>query len=220
MKDELRTYYALRAREYDALYERSERQEDLHTLQGHVQRMLHNRDVLEVACGTGYWTKVAAATARSILATDINPEMLSIARDKNSSYTHVRFQSCDAWDLRGCPGSYDGGLAGFWLSHIHRSRIREWLSHVCGILTFGARVVLIDNRFVEGNSTPISTTDAEGNTYQERRLTGGSTHRIMKNYFSAEELRTFIPPEYEEAALLQLRYYWLFSLKRRLNPDV
>jgi ubiquinone/menaquinone biosynthesis C-methylase UbiE len=220
MKDELRTYYALRAHEYDALYRKPERQEDLDVLHGHVRRLLHHRDVLEVACGTGYWTRVIAPTARSILATDINPEMLSIAREKNLSNSHVRFHHCDAWGLTGCPGAYNGGLAAFWLSHVHRAGIQEWLSHFCGVLTAGASVVLIDNRFVEGNSTPISTTDSEGNTYQERRLTGGSTHRIMKNYFSAEELRTFIPTAYEEAALVELRYYWLFCMKRRSDGDV
>ena len=43
-------------------------------------------------------------------------------------------------------------------------------------------MVFFDNCYVEGSSTPLSRTDAAGNTYQSRRLDDGSTHEVLKNF--------------------------------------
>ncbi|HTD65456.1 MAG TPA: methyltransferase domain-containing protein [Candidatus Limnocylindria bacterium] len=79
----LAEYYAQRAPEYDRIYQKPERQVDLATLREFVAQTFAERSVLEVACGTGYWTQCIAATARSVVATDINDEVLAIAHAKN-----------------------------------------------------------------------------------------------------------------------------------------
>ena len=40
--------------------------------------------VFEVACGTGYWTEVLARSAASVFATDINDEVLAVARSMST----------------------------------------------------------------------------------------------------------------------------------------
>jgi hypothetical protein len=52
-----------------------------------------------------------------------------------------------------------------------------------------ARVVLLDNRYVEGSSTPVSEPDAHGNTYQLRRLADATEVRVLKNFPSKAQLR-------------------------------
>ena len=64
----------------------------------------------------------------------------------------------------------------------------------------------MDNRFVEGSSTPISEIDAQGNTYQLRRLGDGSQVRVLKNFPTEAELRSHLPPTLN---LKMLEYYWL-----------
>ncbi len=54
MQDPTTTYYARRAPHYDTLYTKPERQTDLAQLKQHLQTALSNRNVLEIACGTGY----------------------------------------------------------------------------------------------------------------------------------------------------------------------
>jgi ubiquinone/menaquinone biosynthesis C-methylase UbiE len=39
-------------------------------------------DVLELACGSGRWTPLLAARARSVTAVDAAPEMLALARQR------------------------------------------------------------------------------------------------------------------------------------------
>jgi ubiquinone/menaquinone biosynthesis C-methylase UbiE len=54
-------------------------------------------DVLEVACGTGYWTEVLIRSAATVLATDINEEMLSLARSRDIDPQRIVFQRADAY---------------------------------------------------------------------------------------------------------------------------
>ena len=94
-------YYRRRAREYERIYEKPERQADLATLRELVGHELAGHGVLEIACGTGYWTQVCAAQADSVLAVDLAEETLEIARAKEYPFGKVRFGKADA-SVVGC----------------------------------------------------------------------------------------------------------------------
>ena len=66
-------YYARRVREYDRVYAKPERQEELSKLRALLRRLLAGHDVLELACGTGCWTEVISTVVRSVVATDASP---------------------------------------------------------------------------------------------------------------------------------------------------
>ena|SRR5579872_934456 len=89
-------YYAQRAQEYERIYEKPERQENLRTLRAFVERTFSGKHVLEVACGTGYWTAILSRSAASITAIDINETVLEIARTKPLDRQRVFFQHADA----------------------------------------------------------------------------------------------------------------------------
>jgi demethylmenaquinone methyltransferase/2-methoxy-6-polyprenyl-1,4-benzoquinol methylase len=73
----------------------------------------------------------------------------------------------------------------------------------------GARVLFLDNRFVAGSSTPLARTDADGNTFQLRRLADGSTHEVLKNFPDEAELRTVLQPHAARVEWEASDYYWL-----------
>jgi demethylmenaquinone methyltransferase/2-methoxy-6-polyprenyl-1,4-benzoquinol methylase len=75
-------YYARRAPEYDRIYERPERQADLHRIQAWLGPQFQGRRVLDVACGTGYWTPFIAARAESMWGIDAAEATLQIARGR------------------------------------------------------------------------------------------------------------------------------------------
>jgi SAM-dependent methyltransferase len=176
-------YYARRVSEYERVYAKPERQFDLRQLEEFLTTVLARHDVLEVACGTGYWTQFIAKTARSIVATDINAEALEFAREKDYGACQVRLVKADAYSSL-CSETlrFTAGFHGFWWSHIPIERIDAFLGCFHSVLPVGAPVVMIDNAFVEGSSTPIGRRDENGNTYQTRRLQDGSSHKILKNF--------------------------------------
>ena len=204
----LAEYYAKRAPAYERIYQKPERQTDLQTLRQFVARTFVNRSVLEIACGTGYWTEVLARAAVSVAATDVNEEVLAIARSKPISPGKVSFQCCDAFRLEELSGEFDAGLAAFWWSHLTRTQLAEFLDGFHRRLKPGSLVVFIDNIYVEGSSTPISRRDAEGNTYQSRRLDDGSTTEVLKNFPTDEEIRAVLGLDVHQLLIQRLSYYW------------
>ena len=200
---ELVDYYRRRAGEYEAIYAKPERQADLAFLREHIPARLAGRRVLEVASGTGYWTVLVSQQAQRLVATDLAEEPMRIARSKSYG-VDVQFEFADAYALPDSLGRFDGALGVFWWSHIPLSRIDAFLSSLHKRLESGARVLFMDNTYVEGSSTPIAERDAEGNTFQMR----GST-RVLKNFPTERELRAAIEPHARAFAYRALQYYWL-----------
>jgi demethylmenaquinone methyltransferase/2-methoxy-6-polyprenyl-1,4-benzoquinol methylase len=205
------SYYAQRAAEYERIYDKPERQADLARLRSLVKHLFTGKDVLEVACGTGYWTEVVVQSAASVLALDVNDEVLDIARAKPLDRRKVRFQRADIYALPAFPDVFTGSLAVFWWSHVPKQRLGAFLRGLHRAFAPGTRVVFIDNVYVEGSSTPISRGDADGNTYQKRQLDDGSTHEVLKNFPTEQELCAAVADLACEARVEFLKYYWMLS---------
>jgi SAM-dependent methyltransferase len=209
----MEAYYARRAGEYESIYEKPERQADLARLRADIPALFKGERVLEIACGTGYWTSLIAAQAESVLALDYNDETLEIARGKSYPKANVRLERGDAYDLPRWPAPFSACYAGFWWSHIPLQRLDGFLASLEERLVPGARVAFMDNRYVPGSSTPLSRRDAAGNTYQERRLADGSRHEVLKNFPAEGELEARLGRHGSEVEVRRYQYYWLASYR-------
>jgi demethylmenaquinone methyltransferase/2-methoxy-6-polyprenyl-1,4-benzoquinol methylase len=208
---ELTAYYAARAKEYELIYAKPERQSDLARLRELVPRYLADRNVLEIACGTGYWTQFIAQLARSVTATDINVETLEIARTKPYPAGRVKIEQADVYQLPARDDRFTGAFAGFWWSHMKRRERRGFIETLHRALAPGAVVVALDNLYVPGSSTPIHHVDHEGNSFQQRRLDDGSTHLVLKNFPTQDELVADLDGLGGAAEYTALDYYWVLK---------
>jgi SAM-dependent methyltransferase len=200
-------YYEQRAREYDRVYDKPERQPDLVMLRDRVAELLNGRNVLEIAAGTGWWTTAIASTARRVHGIDLATGPLEVARSRTYG-CETTFEIGDA----------DAAFIGFLWSHLSRDELTRHLIGLARRLPRGARVVAIDNRYVEGSSTPISRTDADGNTYQQRVLSSGATHEVVKNFWDADTLLQIVRAsqvaESEASTDVELvDHFWLCHLE-------
>jgi ubiquinone/menaquinone biosynthesis C-methylase UbiE len=209
-ESELQSYYRSRAPEYDRVYLKPERQADLRDIERWLPRKLANEAVLEVACGTGYWTRFIAQSAVHVVAIDTSPETMRIAEDRVPA-GKVRFLVADAYDLPLDLGKFGAAFAGFWFSHVPRAKRRAFLHGLRALLMPRAKIVLLDNRYVEGSSSPITEADSEGNTYQMRPLNDGSMHRVLKNFPSEAELQSSLAGIGTGGTLSTWQYYWAFE---------
>ena len=210
---DMQHYYSKRAREYEQIYYKPERQHELEWLRERVPREFTGRTVLEVACGTGYWTQFIARTAKKVYACDINEPVLEIAREKPIARGKAEFFKADAITLEGVPRGCDAAFAGFWWSHVKKSGIEQFVANLSAVLAPGAVVGILDNQYAEGSSTPVSRRDAEGNAYQMRKLASGEEYEVLKNFPTAEELREAVAGVAREAHLETLQYYWFLSFR-------
>ncbi len=214
----MQAYYAQRAAYYERVYHKPERQSDLRAIErwiGAGDGPFAGRRVLEIACGTGWWTLHGPRAARDWLATDINPATLAVARAKALPGC-VRFAEVDAYTLDGLDGQrFDAALAGCWWSHVPLARLPGWLALLHSRLEPGARVVFLDNSFVQTSSSPITRRDADGNTYQERTLDDGSVHEVLKNFPSRDEAFALLGTCAFEREWIAHEHYWILSY--RLN---
>ncbi|MFX0066638.1 MAG: class I SAM-dependent methyltransferase [Candidatus Hermodarchaeota archaeon] len=183
-------YYKRRANEYEEIYYRADktRQEENRKITDAFKNLLKGRKTLEIACGTGYWTQFLSETAQSIVATDLVPDVLEIAKRKHYRCP-VSFLIEDAYNLSFDARTFDGGLANFWFSHIPKRKIDSFLEGFHRVLQCGSRVFMADNVFVPGiGGTLITKKGDEDNTYKLRQLKDKSEHLVLKNYYTVDEL--------------------------------
>jgi demethylmenaquinone methyltransferase/2-methoxy-6-polyprenyl-1,4-benzoquinol methylase len=208
--ESMRAYYAARAPIYDEVYLRPERQADLALLRAMIPAWFAGRRVLEVACGTGWWTQFIAPVAARMTATDGVAEPLQFARLRPGVGT-VAFVQADAFVLPDSLGTFDAAFAGLFVSHVPVERRQSFLAGLHARLAPGATVAFIDNTEAQCARLPVVERDAAGNGYQRRALPDGSTYRVLKNFPSEAELRAMVEGAGERAQYWRGAHFWAFS---------
>ena len=75
----------------------------------------------------------------------------------------------------------------------------------------GARVVMLDNSFVQTQSTPLIRRDADGNSYQNRSLDDGSVHEVLKNFPTCDQAFAMLGPRAHNEQWLAYTHYWVLT---------
>jgi len=187
-------YYRDRAKEYEEIYEWRDphRQEEQELMEKTLKELFVGRRVLDVGCGTGYWTQRVSWVAESITGIDINETVLDIARSKEYGCP-IEYRVMDAYNMS-FDEKFTGVMATFMLSHVLRKDIPGWLAHIHSFLEPGARVFFADNTYIEGIGGKLQTKPNDPNTYKLRTLNNGTQHLIVKNYYTTQELVDFFNP--------------------------
>ena len=213
-KDQI-TYYSERAEEYENIYSKPERQQDIPKVIDYLQKHFYNKDLFEIACGTGYWTQYICKTAKHIFATDINEKVIDIAKSKQLERENVEFRLADLFNLPKDLKDYEAGFGGFIWSHIPKQKLVGFLRNILSFIKPGGLVIFVDNNYVEGSSTPIYKTDEAGNTYQKRKLKDSSEHSIIKNFPSDEEVLSYIVPVGKDFEITRFEYFWAVKFYKK-----
>ena len=210
-------YYRARAPEYEQIYYRDvpERRKEINDQCENVRVIAKDKTVLDLACGTGYWSKVASATAKEVVASDIAPEMISQAKTKKYSCP-VEFLVSDLYHLPFKPHSFDLIILGFWLSHEPKQNYSVLIDSIIAPLKPGGQIWMIDNNPpAEGPRSDYTSTDEDGNNLKLRRLQNGAEYVIFKNYFSKEELERVLSGRFRIIDFVYKKYYWSVLLETK-----
>ena len=173
MLREQAAYYRAQAGEYDLAYEVNE---ELRSLEVLADGLPIAGDVLELACGTGQWTRFLAARGYRVTAVDAAPEMLAIARERVAGLG-VEFIEADLFDWR-APRRFDTVSFGFWLSHVPPDRFGDFWDLVGEALSPAGRACFVDSG--PGDMANEEVLVEQPAPAVRRQLEDGSAHRIVK----------------------------------------
>jgi demethylmenaquinone methyltransferase/2-methoxy-6-polyprenyl-1,4-benzoquinol methylase len=71
----------------------------------------------------------------------------------------------------------------------------------------------MDNVYADGSSTPLARTDEHGDSYQTRTLEDGSTHEVLKNFWTQAELAAAVDGLATDVRIEFWQYYWILSYR-------
>ena len=219
MHSDLISYYDDRAAEYEKIYSKPERQGDLEQVTRFLQEACHQKSVLEVACGTGYWTLRIAQSAASVHAIDINRRMIDLARQKPGLAGKASFDLGDIYSYTSSR-RYACLFGGFIWSHVPHQELDGFLEKMSRLVAPGGRMIFVDNTYVEGSNLPLVETDEQGNTYQSRTLENGRTYTVLKNFPAADFILHKLSAVADDIRFIQLTYYWILSYKPLPAPSL
>jgi len=102
-------------------------------LSGHL---LPGMSVLEVGCGTGYFTRELARFGADMVAIDVSPELLEIAK-ANCSAPNVRYEIQNAYELSYSDALFDSVVGS---SVLHHLEIEEAVREIYRVLKPGGTI--------------------------------------------------------------------------------
>jgi len=195
--DHMIEYYRARAAEYDQWFLRQGRyfRGEAHrqawmVAAAEVEAALRSAgpagDILELACGTGLWTRHLVQRAASLTAVDASPEAIALNRDRvQDARLEYRVADLFAWQPE---RQYDFVFFGFWLSHVPPMRFAAFWEGVRAALKPTGRAFFVDSLFdPHSSATDHRLPDRTG--LSERKLNDGRTFTIVKVYYEPQELQ-------------------------------
>ena len=214
-------YYRARAGEYDQWWFRTGRYDRGPEFNGQwhgevaaVERALdawlaaqRPQNVLELACGTGLFTRRLAPRVPRVTAVDASPEVLAINRGRVAA-DNVEYVEADLFSWRPVQ-RYDAVFFSFWLSHVPDDRFAAFWQTVAAALAPGGTAYLIDSAFDPTSTAKDHVLPGPDAGVVTRKLNDGREFRIVKLFYRPEELTTKLSKLGWRAEIRQTEHYFI-----------
>ncbi|HET7230118.1 MAG TPA: class I SAM-dependent methyltransferase [Longimicrobium sp.] len=191
--EQQKEYYRARAGEYDEWFLREGRYDrgpehraqwwaEVDEVRAALERFNPAGRVLELACGTGWWTEQLVRWASEVTAVDASAEVLELNRIRLGDPKVSRVQA-DLFTWTPERAAYDVVFFSFWLSHVPPERFKSFWTMVRMALKPGGRAFFVDSlRTVE--STAKDHVLPDDDVVLERKLNDGRTFNIYKVFYN------------------------------------
>jgi SAM-dependent methyltransferase len=206
-------YYRARAGEYDSWWLRQGRFDrgpeanaawfsEADALEDVLERFAPRGEVLELACGTGLWTRHLVRSADRVTAVDGSAEVLAINRARVGNGQIRESQICEAgiveapvrqiqadlFEWAPQPAAYDVCFFSFWLSHVPEDRFDSFWERVARALKPDGRVLFFDSAHTERSTAADHQLPEASEQTMTRRLDDGREFQIVKRFYDPAAL--------------------------------
>ena len=192
-----RLYYRARASEYDAWFLRQGRYDrgeahrvrweaEVRALEQALAAFAPDGDILELACGTGWWTERLSRYGTSLTAVDASPEVIALNKARLAG-RRTDYVQADLFAWRP-ERTFDAVFFSFWLSHVPPERFETFWNLVRRCLKPGGRVFFIDSLYTPEGTAKDHALGGPEAVSVTRRLDDGRTFEIVKVFYEPERL--------------------------------
>ncbi len=217
-------YYRARAGEYDEWFYRIGRYDqgpDLNRRWFDEARICMARllsvgpvdTALELAAGTGIWTRELLKIAGHVTAIDASPEVLAINRQKLGNPPNVSYEQADLFRWEAAQ-QYDLVSFTFWLSHVPPAVVEDFLSKVYRTTKPGGTVFMVDSKKAPTSTAHNQSVHVTG-IQQQRILNDGRTFEIVKIYYDIHQLIALFERAGFSVEAKETPAYFVYAAARR-----
>jgi SAM-dependent methyltransferase len=221
-------YYRRRAPEYEdwwfrrGRYDRGEEDNakwfaEATELEVALERFGPHGKVLELACGTGIWTRRLAAGATHLAAVDGSTEMLELNRARLPGAA-VAYRQADLFTWEPQEAAYDVCFFGFWLSHVSERFFETFWEKVRRALVPDGRVFFVDSAGGDLSSGVDRKLPEAGET-MVRRLEDGREYRIVKRFYEPQALQDRLADLGWDVQVASTTEYFIYGQGSPMNPS-
>jgi SAM-dependent methyltransferase len=197
--EQQKAYYRVRAGEYDEWFLRQGRydhgpefrarwEREAEEVRAALRRFNPAGRVLELACGTGWWTEQLIGSANNLTCVDASAEVLAL---NAARVPDPRVHRVQADIFAYAPeGGYDVVFFSFWLSHVPPERFDAFWEMVRGALNPGGRVFFVDSLRTELSTASDHVLPEKDDIIAERKLNDGRRYSIYKVFYDPARLQS------------------------------
>jgi SAM-dependent methyltransferase len=175
------------------------------------------RTLLELACGTGLFTRHLARRVPHVTAVDASPEVLALNRSRVAAAT-VEYVETDLFSWRPTM-RYDAVFFSFWLSHVPPERFAAFWETVAAALKPDGAVYLIDSAFDPSSMAKDHAPPQPDAGIVTRKLNDGREYRIVKRFWEPLALAKQLGALGWSAAIGQTPSYFIHGSAQPAKPS-
>ncbi|MEA5502434.1 class I SAM-dependent methyltransferase [Halotia wernerae UHCC 0503] len=101
----------------------------------------HCENVLDIGCGTGAFSRLLAKRTAKVLAIDLSPNMIEVARQRSKKYTNIDFHVADILKQEFSVEQFDAIVS---IATVHHLPIEKLLPNLEVALKPGGKLVILD----------------------------------------------------------------------------
>lgn len=213
LSQDIKEYYANIANSIDNVYKKNHYRTDLKNISNWLKKEFSNKTIIDIACGTGFWTQKISEIATSVMGIDVNESCIELAKSRHYPRYNVFFEIQDIFNIK-IKQKFDCIFGGSIYSHIKIEDLGDFIKKVSDLAKIGGSIVFIDNRYSPSNGLKIDQTDDFGNTYQVRYAKNSDKkYLIIKNYPTISLLEEILGNNVKNIEFIEYEYFWLLRYK-------
>ena len=179
-----------------------------HQIAADLTIALAEKRVLEVACGNGRWTQIAARAAKHITATDIAQNLLDNAMGLPIPPGKVDFIRCDAFDIATIAGPFWAGLHMNFINHLPLDTVPRFLDAFHSALGQDATVICGSQKFRGSANEPVYERPGTSDICSMRHNDAGDEIEVIDTLFTEDLLRGLLAGRAADLQFSSNPHWW------------